>query len=278
MATLTSGRTGAAARLSRTGLFFWLVLLAALNAFAGPALRIVPEHGLAYAVFELFGISAIVWVAFAAALSLLRDGAEEPLRRGDRPVAALVAAVALTPVATASALSLTGLGLWMVLTSPPGSAARRAGVIALAITGTLIWGRLLLALFSGPLLAADGWLVGQLAGAAQTGNVIALADGSGRIAVAPGCSSWQGMSLAFLFWATINQYYRVPLGWRAAGWCLAALAATVAVNVLRIAAMVRFPAHLEEIHHGYGWHVSMWATLVAVVALCCWGARHEIRG
>ncbi|HEY0412934.1 MAG TPA: hypothetical protein VGD66_07325 [Allosphingosinicella sp.] len=278
MATLTPAAPAAQAgtRLARPRLFFWLVLLAALNAFAGIALRIVPEHGLAYALFELFGISAIVWIALAACLALLKQAPEEALRRGDTAVAVLVAAVALAPVATASALSLTLLGLWMVGTAAPGSAPRPAGLIAVAITGTLVWGRLLLALFSGPMLAADSWLVGQVAGAAQAGNVIALAGGDGRIAVAPGCSSWQGMSLALLFWVTVNQWFRVPFGWRAAGWCALALAATIAINVLRIAAMVRFPAHLAEIHHGYGWHVSMWATLAAVVAICLTGARREI--
>jgi len=267
----------AAAPLARPQLFFWLILVAALNGFAGTAMRIVPERGLTYALFELFGISAIVWVALAACLDVLRNAPAEPLRPGDRVVAAGVALAALAPMATASALALTGLGAWMIATARSGSSIRRAGTIALAMTATLLWGRLLLALFSGPMLAADSWLVGTLTGAPQAANLIALpvADGA-RIAVAPGCSSWQGMSLALLFWVTVNQYFRVPFGWRAAAWCALALAATVAINVLRIAAMVRFPAHIAEIHHGYGWHLAMWSTLVAVAAICLWGARREV--
>jgi exosortase/archaeosortase family protein len=261
--------------MSRAQLFFWLVLLAALNAFAGLAIRIVPERGFAYALFELFGISAIAWTALAAALALLHDAPRETLRRGDAWVAATVILVALAPVATASAIVLTVLALWMTATAEAASPIRRAGLIALALSGTLIWGRLVLALFSGPMLATDSWLVGQLAGTAQAGNLIALADGSGRIAVAPGCSSWQGMSLALLFWVTVNQWFRVKLDWRAVGWCALALAATMAINVLRIAAMVHFPRHMDEIHHGWGWHVSMWTTLVAVGAICVWGARRE---
>lgn len=264
-----------AARVDRPRLLFWLVLLAALNAFAGTAMRIVPEHGLAYAIFELFGISAIIWVGLAAALTLLRDAPAGRLRRGDRAVAAIVALVALVPVSTASALSLAALGTWMIATSPAGGPVRRAGLIVLAMTGPLFWGRVLLALFSGPLLIADTWLVGQVTGAAQTGNILALADGSDRIGVAPGCSSWQGMSLALLLWVTVNQWFQVPFGRRAVATCAAALAATVAINVLRIGAMVRFPAHIEEIHHGWGWHLSMWSTLVAVGAICVWGARRE---
>ncbi|MDB5691385.1 MAG: hypothetical protein JWO81_448 [Alphaproteobacteria bacterium] len=282
MATLSTPRpsiTGVGGRIARSRLLFWLVALASLNAFAGIAIQTVAEHGVDYALAELFGVSAIVWTALAASLALLdRCGSDAIVRRGDGLVAALVVAVALLPVATASAIALTILAIHMIATGAPRSAERRAGVIALAITGSLIWGRLLLALFSGPMLGLDSWLVGQVAGAAQSGNVIALADGSGRIAVAPGCSSWQGMSLAFVFWATVNQWFQVPLSWRAAGWCAAALAATMAINVARISAMVLFPAHLEEIHHGYGWHLSMWLTLAAVCALCLYGARREVFG
>jgi exosortase/archaeosortase family protein len=265
------------AGLSRPQLFFWLVLLAALNSFAGIAVRIVPEHGLAYAVFELFGISAIVWAALGACLALLREAPAEPPRRGDLWVAGAVVLVAIAPVATASALALTALGLWMIATGAPGSVPRRAGTIALAMTASLLWGRLLLALFSGPMLAADSWLVGLATGSASAGNLIAvLGPGGARIAVAPGCSSWQGMSLALLLWVTVNQYFRVPFGWRALGWLALALAATVAINVLRIAAMVRFPAHIEEIHNGWGWHVAMWTTLLSVTAICLIGARREV--
>jgi exosortase/archaeosortase family protein len=264
------------ATADRSHTFSWLIILAALNAFAGPAIRIVPEHGLAYAIFELFGISAIVWVALAATLGLLRNAAAEPLRPGDRVVAAGIIAAAILPLATASAASLTVLGTYMIATDRSGGDVRRAGVIAVAITGPLLWGRLLLALFSGPLVAADTWLVAQVTGASHAANVLALSDRSGMIAVAPGCSSWQGMSLALLFWVTVNQWFEVSLDRRAIGILAAALAATVTINVLRIGAMIRFPAHLQEIHTGWGWHAAMWSTLIAVTAICLWGARDEV--
>jgi exosortase/archaeosortase family protein len=278
MATLATGAVPAAfARPGRNGLFFWLVLIASLNAFAGVAFRIVPEHGLVYALFELFGISAILWVALAAALALLR-GAEavDPVSRADWAVAAAVVGAALLPDAPASAAALTLLALWMIAWSPAGSAARRAGIVALALSMSLLWGRVFLALFSRPLLGTDSWLVGQLLGVRAVGNSLPFADGSGGLAVAPGCSSWQGMSLALVFWVTVNQWFEVRFGWKPLGWCLLALAATIAVNVVRIGAMVHFPAHLAEIHHGYGWHLAMWTSLVLVCAICLYGARREI--
>lgn len=263
--------------MERSRLFFWLLLIATLNAFAGVALRMVPEHGLAYALFELFGISAILWAALAAALALLHgDETPLPVAPADRFVAAAVVAAALLPAAPASSAALTLLAVWMIVRSLDGSRVRRAGLIALAITASLLWGRVLLALLSRPLLGADTWLVGQLAGVRPLGNTLQFADGSGGIAVAPGCSSWQGMSLALVFWVTVNQWFGVRFGWRPLGWGLLALAATVAVNIVRIGAMVHFPAHLNEIHHGYGWHLAMWTSLLLVCAICLLGARREI--
>lgn len=277
--TNLAGRSASAAvpssHLHRGPFLSWLALIAALNGFAGVAIATVGEHGLSYALFELFGISAISWIALAAATALLRADDGEPVRPGDWLAALLVGLVAIVPVAAASAITLTGLSLWMIGTATPGAAIRRAGIICLALTGTLIWGRLILAVFSHPLLDIDAWFVARLFGVEQASNTLAFADGGGGIAVAPGCSSWQGMSLALLFWVTVNQWFRVPLSWRSVGWCLAALVATVAINVVRIGAMVRFPAYLDEIHHGWGWHVSMWSTLLAVVLLTLYGARRE---
>jgi exosortase/archaeosortase family protein len=263
--------------MGRTGLFFWLVAVAALNAFAGIGIRTWAERGPAYALFELFGISAIAWIAIAAALALLAAADDrEPPRPADWPVAAIVGLASLLPVGTASSVALTFLALYMIATSRRGSPPSRSGIVCLAVTGTLIWGRVFLALFSRPLLDIDAWLVGALFGSRQAGNVISFVDGTGRVIVAPGCSSWQGMSLALLFWATVNQYYGVRFDRRAVATLLLALVATLAVNVLRIGAMIEFPQHLAEIHHGYGWHIAVWASLIAVGTLCVAGARREI--
>jgi exosortase/archaeosortase family protein len=268
----------APASFDRNRLLLWLIAIAALNSFAGLAMRVSARLDLAQALFNLFGISAIVWVALAAALALLHSAKTgEPLRRADYWMAATVVAAGLLPVATASAVSLTVLAIYMIASAEPGSAVRRSGIICLAITGSILWGRVLLAMFSRQLLPIDSWLAGALTGVAPVGNMLPFADGTpGGIVVAPGCSSWQGMSLALLAWVTVNQWFAVRFSWRSLAWCVAALAATVAVNVVRIGAMVHFPAHLDAIHHGYGWDLAMWTSLAAVSAICLYGARREV--
>jgi exosortase/archaeosortase family protein len=266
-------------RANRSQLFFGLFLLATLNAFVGLGLREIESIGFAGAAWGLFGISAILWVALAAGLSILRDGDDAgPWRGLDPALGIFVLAAALLPVATASSLALTLAALWAIFSSGTGTPLRRAGLVFLAMTGALIWGRLLLAWFSRPLLDLDALFVAGALGVDHHGNLLWSADGATRLLVAPGCSSMQGMSLALLFWATVNQYYKVPFGWKAAFCCVAAQAATIAVNVARIGAMLHWPAHLEAIHHGWGFQLSMWVTLVLVVAICLAGARREVFG
>lgn len=284
MATVATGEGNAvsgrapSARVARADLFAGLFLLATLNGIIGWAVDSVRADGLLPAFTNLFGISAVVWLALAAGIAILRQGEAEPVRRLDVAVAAMVVAVALLPSTGASRGAIALLAVYAIATSPSQSPIRRAGIIFLAITGAILWGRIALDTFGASLLALDATFVATLLGVPHGGNMIWTPDGAWRLVVFPGCSSMQGISVALLFWATVNQYFRVPFGWSAAGWAMLALAATVAINVVRIAALLWFPDHFEAIHTGWGWHLFMWATLLAVGAITLFGARREIFG
>jgi exosortase/archaeosortase family protein len=261
--------------LSRSRLLAALFLIAALNAFSALVVGSVASDGLLLAAANLFGISAVIWAALVAGLKILaEEPAGEAPRRSDLCLAALIGAAALLPIATASMLALTLLAGYAILAGPSYSPLRRAGLVFLAMSGALLWGRLTLAVFSRPLLDLDALFVSRLIGAEQHGNM--LVSGATRLIVAPGCSSMQGLSLALLFCVTFSQLFEIRFDRRAASWFAAALAATVAINVLRIGAMLRFPDHLAAIHAGWGYQLSMWATLAAVAAICVFGARREL--
>ena len=265
------------APFDRCAVFSGLFLVAYLNGVAGHAVESMQAQGWATAAFDLFGVSAVLWTALVAGMSILRGGGgDDRFSRRDGWVALVVVGAAVLPFATASMAALCALSCWAIFTSGTGSPLRRAGIVFLAVTGALLWGRVFLALFSRPLLNVDAIFVAGLIGSEHRGNMLWYAGEPTRLVVAPGCSSMQGLSLALVLWVTINQFFEVRFGWKPALWCLAALAATIAINVLRIASMLRFPAHLEELHHGWGYHLSMWLTLAAVAAICLWGARREV--
>jgi exosortase/archaeosortase family protein len=261
----------------RERLFFWLLLAASANNVIGPAIRSVLQHGAAYSAFNLFGLSAIVWVGFIAGLAILAKHKGGVATRLDYAVAGLAALMIMLPMATASAVAVTLLAVYGIATSAAGSDLRRASIIFLSISVSLFWGRLFLALFSRSLLHVDAFFVTNMFGAKQDGNQVYFIDQSqGAFIVAPGCSSLQGMSLAFVFWATLTQWCRVPFSFKSALWCAAAVVATLVINVLRLGALAHFPAHFDAIHTGWGWHVASWTTLAAIVAIVVYGARREI--
>jgi exosortase/archaeosortase family protein len=270
---IASARPG----LTRGNLFLGLFLLAGLNALAGQALRDITFAGFGASLLNLFGVSAIVWAALAAAAKILT---ERPLgqlpRRLDYAIGAIVLVAALLPFSTASMLALTALSLYAIGTSPAGSGIRRAAIIFLAMSGVLIWGRLMLAAFSTTFLEMDALFVSLLLGTEHQGNLLWYDGYPTRLVVAPGCSSMQGISLSILLWATINQLFEIRFGWKSALWCLAAVAATIAVNVVRIGSMLSFPAYLDELHHGWGVQLFMWLTFAAVAAICLYGGRRHV--
>lgn len=263
--------------LGRDRLFFWLFFAASVNSVVGPAIRSVLEDGAGYSIFNLFGLSAIIWAGFVAGLAIMAEHSGERATRLDYSVAALAVLLILSPLATASSVALTLLAIYGIATGATGSNLQRAGIIFLSISVSLLWGRLILALFSRSLLHIDAFFVTNVFGAEQVGNRVSFVDQSyGTFVVAPGCSSLQGMSLAFVFWATLTQWYRVPLNLKSALWCAAAVAATLAINVMRLGAIAYLPQHFDAIHTGWGWHMASWATLTAIVAIVGYGARDEI--
>ena len=266
----------ASAAINRPVLFFWLFLLAAGNKLIGVAITTVAQNGLARAAFDLFGISLILWVAVAAGLALVRRAAVEPIRPRDLPIATVVVAAAILPVPGLSAVVLTLLAAYTTVTSKADSELRRGALVFLSTTSSMIWGATFLEMFSGPLLGADAYIVGQIAGAAQTGNQLSFVDGSGTFVIVPGCSSFHSMSLALIFWVTVNQWFRVPFDRKAVLWGLAAIAATMAVNAARLTLIAWFPAHFELIHSGWGVPVIGWTTLFLIVTIVLYGARREV--
>jgi exosortase/archaeosortase family protein len=275
MAVMTHS-DAADAVVGRPVLFFWLFLIATANKMWALAVASVNDQGWANAAFNLFGISAILWLALAAGLALLRSAAPAPLRRMDHAVAALTIGAALLPIYSASGIALTLVAAYAILTGRQGSELRRAAIIFLAMTSTLMWGPLILGFFNGPILGIDAWLVSHLAGAQQAGNQLHFIGSADAFVIAPGCSSFHGMSLALVFWATVNQWFRVRFDWQSLVWVAAALAATIAINVLRIGAIARFPDHFDAIHTGWGAEVAAWTTLLLVVGICLYGARRDV--
>jgi exosortase/archaeosortase family protein len=252
---------------SRERRYAFVFLLLALNALMSLVGAAVVEHGWLAAGLNLFNVSAIVWLALAASLSLTWQA--EPGSSPhflDSTVFAATAIAALVPVPTLSAALLTLIAAWAIWTSAPASALRRASIIMLSLTAFLLWGRIALAWGAGPLLAADARFVGLLADTRSAGNAVYFADGTNFV-IAPGCSSLHGISLALILWTTVVQYFAVRLTPRVWLTLALALVGSVLVNGLRLAVIAWNPHDFNYWHTGGGGVLFGWIALGVIVAV-----------
>ena len=267
------------AGLSRPELFAGLFVLGFANGIFGRAYGAIAHGGVVAAAAGTLGISVVVWVAAVIVPGLLLGAPRTTPSHGDLAVALCALAGFLLPFNPLSWIGLTGLALHMLrgpLATRGGgfpSPERRAAWIILGVTGAMFWGRLLMDLLSGPILAADAVLAGWFAGTPHSGNTVQFSDGGGYLCIAPGCSSLSNVSIAILCWVLFAQAR--GLGWTLgrAGWCLLACLSVVAVNAARLGLMALHREQFDLIHGPIGSAAASWLSMAAMLAICSSGTR-----
>ncbi|MET0529360.1 MAG: hypothetical protein ABW003_13670 [Microvirga sp.] len=250
-------------RPARSALFSCFITVAILNGLAPKMIVSLETKGLAESLLSTFGVSAVVWIAAAVAIALVRDTGETSTDR-DLVVAAIVLPSLVVPIAPAAWLGLTVLALHICASSARNSAVWRGGWIALGVTVPVFWTPSLFKLLSQPILMADATLVSWLVGLPRDGNVVALADGSGSLWIAPECSSLANVSLAILCWMTFMRAEGLPLTRRSLAWCALGCVLVVCVNIVRISLIALYPDWYEVIHGPYGALVASWTILFLI--------------
>lgn len=259
---MSSGVDAAPRRVGRSAGFAGALIIAIVNALATRIGASVAHHGALTAATELFGVSAIVWLALwvIGAIALNEDD-DEPFRNGDAPVLAALILAAILPMPALAAAAVAAGGLYLVARSESASAARRIGLIALTLSAHLFWGPLLLKLFGSELLGFDAKLAALMAGGSASGNIFQNAGNAGFI-VGQACSSLNNVSLAAVLAMTLTQWLRLPLDRRILMAAALAMIATVLVNGIRLAAIARRPDEFIFLHEGGGAIAFGWAALI----------------
>lgn len=255
----------APAPLTRPDLFAGLTVLGFLNGISEKVYRSVIDFGAAGAALQTFDVSLILWGAcVAAVVLLLKADRAEPIGRRDLAVACLACLAFFLPVPAASWLGLCLLG-WHLWATAREETVRRAAAIIVALTIPLFWARLLFAALSDTILHIDASLVGWVIGTVPTGNVVPLADGSGSLFFAPGCSSVANLSLALLSAAVFVNLRSGRWSPAFVAWAVASAAGVVALNVGRISLIGLFPERYDLIHGPVGAAVDGWLTLGVIL-------------
>lgn len=256
-----------ASRVTRAQLYAALFAVGFANGISERVMKALGESGFFGAFFNTFGVSALIWVAAGGVFWLLRQSNAGPARPADYALAVLACASFLFPMAAASWLGVALLALYLVWTSSRGGALRRAGVLMFGITIPMLWARLLFASMSNTILSVDARMVGLVVGTGSSGNTIPFWDGTGVLFLEPACSSLTNVSLALLCGLFFMSVFDRSWSLSVLKAVVAACAATVAINVVRMSAIAVFPAHYDLIHGAVGASIAEWLSILAVLSI-----------
>lgn len=266
--------------MSRDHFFCGLLILAVANGLALSVVNAVVEQGWSVALLNSFNISAVVWFAcFAATALLCRSKTGEVITVADAVIGLGVLLMTILPSARVSWLALAGLSLYLLSVAPARSLRRRGALIALAVTGPMVWGPGLIELFGTQILQADAILVSTLIGTDRVGVIFSGAIGADGLpthfVIGPPCSSVHGISIAVLAWVTISNAFGSTWSARYLGYGVLAVVSVLAVNVSRMSLVGLFPRYYPNIHGSPGSEIAAWLSLALVIAIPMLGISRE---
>ena len=265
--------------MSRDQFFCGLLILAAVNGLEGPVWASIVTLGWSDALLGLFDVSAVVWIACVAAAGLLYGSRiREAITIPDAVIGLGILSMAILPFARLSWLALAVLSLYMLSVAPAQSPRQRGALIALAITGPMLWGPALMEAFGTQILKADAILVSSVIGTERIGNFFGAIGPSGsptHFAIFQACSSLHGMSIALLAWITISNTLGRAWSARHLAWGLLAAVLVLLVNVSRMSLIGLFPAYYPTIHGPLGNEIAAWLSLTLVIVISLLGVGRE---
>lgn len=236
------------------------------------------EDGLGEAALRLFGINAVLWFALYVIVRLgLEARTDERLHRFDGLIGLGVLAAALLPlplVGTVAAIAAAG---WLFVTSAGGTPTHRMALVGLAMSGPLLWGPVTMRLFAPEVVQLEAALIGGLTGLQTVSNVLSSPDGHSVFVIYSACSSLLNVSLAILLLVALTQRLNIRLSPRFIPTALFAVAATILVNIVRLACIGFMPQHYTFIHEGAGSMMFGLASLLLMGSVVVLGVSRVAR-
>lgn len=270
------GTVAAGNLMPRDEFFAALFIIGCANGLGPEVISSIHQFGWKDALIDTFGISAIVWVACFAGISLIIRERTERLRRLDFMLGAGFLLLTFLPAGKTSWLAVTALSIYLLLGSGVHSPRWRGAAILLATTVPMFWSRMLFAFFSNFILDIDASLGAWLLGTGRVGNMIRFADNSGYLIIFPACSSLANTSLTFLAWIALSQSVGHHWSFRDLLWCFLACASVVTVNVIRISLMGSSQRAFEVVH-GAGGRMAVSAIILCLaIGISALGVRREL--
>jgi hypothetical protein len=262
--------------MPRNEFFAVLYILGCANGLLGRTIYALNLEGWRGAVLG-FELNVIVYFASFAGVYLIASSSRSQTRTWDFAVALGFLGLVSLPIYAMSWVAVTGLSLYILFFANDGCERRRGALILLALTLSMLWGRLFFQFFSRPLLALDATMVTWMLGTERIGNMVRFADGSGYIVITPACASFSNISYALVCWVAITQWANHRWSPIDLLWSSLAISSVVAINVARMALTAISQGYFEMIHNNY-WRETLLSTLYLclIIGFSVIGARREL--
>jgi hypothetical protein len=253
------------------------IALVALNAVAAKVLQAFVESPPAGVLIGGLGANWTFWLALASCLRLAWTEAASPIRPVDRLLCGGVALCALVPIPQLSSLAATGLSLAILFDRQQGVRLKAAAIVLLAITVQILWSRILMLFFLGPVTSFDAHAVSFLIQRPVHGADVDFADGSRhRLSILAGCTSVQNASAALALFTAVVRGVRPAPRLSEAAIFAAVFATVVAINLIRLVMMTQSLTMYHLVHDGPGWNTTEAIITAAALAWALWTVRREI--
>jgi hypothetical protein len=262
--------------VNRAEFFAGLFFLGCANGIAARAIAAVHRTGWLNAVIGTFDVSAIVLAACSLGLWLMMSRRERSVTPIDLAIGGVALALIALPIGGLSWIAVSGLALYVVLSTDADLPLRRGALVLLAATVPMFWSGLVFQFFANFILEIDASLVGWLLDTERMGNMVRFADDRGYLVIFPPCSSLANMSLGFLCWITVSEFSGRRRAFSDLSWCLLVCGSVLAINVGRLGVMGISLRHYEVIHSPIGDAVTDGLILTLALGCSFLGVRREL--
>ena len=239
----------------RRRLFASTIGILVANAVATKVIDAIALLGPAQALVSGLGLSWAFWLSLVLCLRLALIEEEQAAAPRDLWVCGACLVAALVPVSPVSGFACTALAGVILLDRTQGLYLKAAAMVLLAISVQLLWSRLLMLFFVGPVADLDAHIVGLIMGTPVQGNMVGFADGSHRLSILEACTSVQNASVALMLFVAIVRTFRPKPRMSELYFLLGLFASVVAVNIVRLTLMAQNIEMFHLVHGDIGWPV-----------------------
>jgi exosortase/archaeosortase family protein len=243
------------ATLGRRRLFAFTIAILVANAVATRVIDAVVQLGPVNALASGLGLSWAFWLSFALCMRLALIEEDRPAPARELWICGAGVAAALIPISPVSSLACTALAGFILLDRTMGVHLKAAAMVALAISIQLLWSRLLMLFFVGPVADLDAHLVGLIMQTPVHGNMVGFADGSHRLSILEACTSVQNASVALMLFVAIVRTFRPQPRVSELYFLLGLFVSVVVVNIIRLTLMAQNIEMFHLVHGDIGWPV-----------------------